>query len=82
MRRTKNQNRLYRLLSDVLNIPAAKISDDLSPENTQNWDSFNNISIASKLQNTFEVKLSLKDIQNINSVADIKKVLSKHKIDF
>lgn len=82
MDENQNLKKLYHLLSSILDIPEMKISDGLNPENTPSWDSFNNLTIVSKLQDTFKINLSLEEIRNINSVKDIKKILSKYGVVF
>ncbi len=78
----QNNKILNRLLSETLDIPQSEIRDDLNPGNCPNWDSFNNFALIAKLQDKFHVNFSLEEVQNMNSVKDIKQLLSKSGIVF
>ncbi len=75
--------KLYSLLSTVLNISVEQITDITGPENTSSWTSFNGYVLLSELENTFDVKFTIDEAMDVKNVSDIKRHLKNHgvKID-
>lgn len=72
--------KLLNILSKVLDIKAENIVDSIGPDNTETWDSFNGLLLATELEKEFEVKFTMEDIVSIKNVGDIKKKLIKYGI--
>lgn len=73
-------SKLKDILSHVLNMSPDSITDTTSPENTESWDSFNGLLMATELEKEFKVKFSLEDIISVKSVGDIKRILTKYGV--
>ena len=73
-------SRLKKILSKVLEVDEKEINDDSSPDNIENWDSFNGLMLVSELENEFKVNFTMNEVINVTNVGDIKKVLVKHGI--
>lgn len=73
--------RLKVILSKILNIPESEITDQTSPDNTENWDSFNGLLIVSELENTFNVNFTMDEIREVKCVKDIKASLKSHGVN-
>ena len=71
---------LRELIARILETDEGKINDKSSPENTENWDSFNGLMMVSELEKNFNVKFSIEEVMDVKSVADIKKALRKHGV--
>ena len=74
-------SKLKDILSRIFNVSPDSITDATSPENTEGWDSFNSLLMATELEKEFKVKFSLEDIVSVKSVSDIKRVLTKHGVE-
>jgi acyl carrier protein len=74
--------KLKQIISKVLQIDENKITDETSADNTETWDSFNSLMLVSEIENEFNIKLTMGEMGQIKNVADIKKILKKHEIDF
>jgi len=72
--------RLYGVLTKVLEIDIASITDDLSPEQVEQWDSFNGLMLVSELERTFEIKFTMAEVASVKKVSDIKKALARHGV--
>ncbi|OGE64832.1 acyl carrier protein [Candidatus Daviesbacteria bacterium RIFCSPLOWO2_02_FULL_36_7] len=72
--------RLEKILSKVLEVKENEIKDDSSPDNIENWDSFNGLMLISELENEFKISFTLDEITSVKTVADIKKALTKHGV--
>lgn len=73
-------HKLLKILSRVLDIKAEDITDGIGPDNTESWDSFNGLLLATELEKEFEVKFTMEDIVSIKNVGDIKKKLIKYRV--
>ncbi|MEK7564676.1 MAG: acyl carrier protein [Patescibacteria group bacterium] len=70
-------NKLLNILSRVLDIKIEDINDNIGPDNTEGWDSFNGLLLATELEKEFKVKFTMEDIVSIKNVGDIKTILKK-----
>jgi acyl carrier protein len=73
--------RLKAILSRVLEIDENTITDETSPDNVENWDSFNGLMLVSELEKDFNVKFTMDEVTSVKNVLDIKKSLRKHGIE-
>jgi len=73
---------LKNLLARILDVDPGVINDGSSPENLENWDSFNGLLIASELEKESGVKFSIEDVIHVKNVGDIKKILDRYNIKY
>ena len=72
--------KLYDIVSKVFNVNLDRINDDSSPENLEEWDSFNFYVLLDEIENEFDVKFDLNETLEIKRIGDIKKLFVKHGI--
>lgn len=63
------------LLADVLQVPAAEITDDLSMKDVEAWDSLKHMELVVSLEQTFGLQLTFDEIVAMQSVGEIKRVM-------
>ena len=73
--------KLYRIVSKVFNVDNSKIDDETSPENLEEWDSFNFYVLLDEIENEFNVKFDLDETLEIKKIEDFKKIFQKHGIN-
>ena len=73
--------KLYRIVSKVFNVNNSKIDDETSPENLEEWDSFNFYVLLDEIENEFNVKFDLDETLEIKKIGDFKKIFQKHGIN-
>ena len=73
--------KLYEIVSKVFNVDASKINDETSPENFEEWDSFNFYVLLDEIENEFDMKFDLDESLDIKKIGDIKKIFTKHGIN-
>ena len=73
--------KLYQIISKVFNVESSKINDETSPENLEEWDSFNFYVLLDELENEFNIKFDLDETLEIKKIGDFKKLFEKHGID-
>ena len=71
-------NKLYSIISKVMNVPESEINDQSGPETVQAWDSLNLYMLIDDIETEFNVKFILEEILEIKNVGDFKKLLVNH----
>lgn len=65
------------LLAEVLQVPAAKITDDLAMKDVEAWDSLKHMELIVSLEEVFGLQLTFDEIVAMQSVIEIKRILRK-----
>jgi acyl carrier protein len=78
---TTTQERVVRLVSDVLGVPAADLTLEGSADTVANWDSMGMLNLAMALEAEFKVSLSPEDIADLLSVKIILSILDARGVD-
>ena len=71
-------NKLYSIISKVMDVPKSEINDQTSPETVKAWDSLNLYMLIDDIETEFNVKFTLEEILEIKNVGDFKKLLVNH----
>ena len=74
--------RLRASISRVLGIVENEVTEELTPNDVENWDSFNALLLVTELENAFSVKFTTAEVVSVKCVGDIKKILEKHGVRF
>lgn len=56
------ENRIKKVMSEILNIDVSSINDNTSPENVESWDSLKQMNIIVALEEEFGIELKDEDI--------------------
>lgn len=73
-------NKLYQIISRVMKIDISSISDELGPDNIENWTSFNGYVLLNELETGFNVKFTIDEAMDVKNIADIKRHLTNKGI--
>ncbi|MEK7500700.1 MAG: acyl carrier protein [Patescibacteria group bacterium] len=68
------------MIARVLDVEVASVSNNTSPDNVENWDSFNGLVLVTELEKKFKVKFTVEEIISVKNVGDIRRVLKKHGV--
>ena len=74
-------NKLYSIISKVMDVPESEINDQTSSETVKAWDSLNLYMLIDDIETEFNVKFILEEILETKNVGDFKKQLKKHGVD-
>ena len=72
--------KLYQIISKVFNVDSSKINDETSPENLEEWDSFNFYVLLDEIENEFDIKFDLDETLEIKKIGDLEKIFVKHGV--
>ena len=73
-------NKLYEIISRVMKIDILSISDELGPDNIENWTSVNGYVLLNELETGFNVKFTIDEAMDVKNIADIKRHLTNKGI--
>jgi acyl carrier protein len=68
-------DRLIDLFSEGLRVDASGLHEATSPQNTPQWDSLAAMTLVTLIEDTFDVRLSTREIMKMNSIGAARSVL-------
>lgn len=72
---------LIELFSEGLSVPVSELSDDTSPDNTENWDSLAAMTMVSLIEDTYNVQLTTREIMKMRTIGIARSVLQDKGVD-
>ena len=72
--------KLHQIISRVFNVDKNRINGETSPENLEEWDSFNFYVLLDELENEFNIKFDLDETLEIKKISDFRKIFESHGI--
>ena len=75
-------NKLYSMIAKIMDVPESDINDQSGPETIANWTSFNSYVLLYQLETEFNVKFTIDEAVDVKIVADIKRHLKNHGVNF
>jgi acyl carrier protein len=75
-----NSEKFRLILSTILQVPQERVTDDLSADGVETWDSLNHINLISAIEQEFGVTLPTENLGDFMSVAQLKVLLAKHGV--
>jgi len=67
--------KLYEVISGILNIDPATLSEESNALNTPNWDSLRHIEIMLAVENAFGVRFSMPEMVSMQNIGDMRKLI-------
>ena len=64
-----------------MDVPESDINDQSGPETIANWTSFNSYVLLDQIQSEFNMKFTIDEAMNIQTVADIKRYLNNYGVN-
>lgn len=74
------EQELKKIMADLFGIQEDGITDDLSIDNTENWDSLKHMELIVSIEEQFEITLTADEIVEMISFAEIKRILREKGI--
>ncbi|MHA1983957.1 MAG: phosphopantetheine-binding protein [Candidatus Hodarchaeales archaeon] len=73
--------KLFEILEKIFQLSSDDISDDISQETLEAWDSMTHLILVTELEETYNIQIAEEDILSMKTVTDIKKTLTKNSIN-
>lgn len=72
---------LYKIISEVLEVPLDQITDDLAYGELENWDSIAHMEMVGRFEEELDVSLDIEEITDMENIGKIKEILRNHGLD-
>lgn len=72
------ENRIKRILIDILDIKEGEITESFGPNDAALWDSLNNLRLVTALEEEFGLQLTMNEIHQMGTFAQIIEVIGRH----
>lgn len=69
-----------QIIADTLEIPVESVTDELTSDDLEEWDSLASMTIVRELEKHFNIHFSFDDLLNLDSVKGIKKMISEKNV--
>jgi acyl carrier protein len=76
------EQKLFRVLAEVLKVDVASINETSSPDSIPTWDSLAMVSLVVELEQVFGVQFDILEIADFRNIAIIKTVLMEKGVEF
>jgi acyl carrier protein len=67
---------LRSIVADILDLDPSEVRDDLGPGRGDGWDSLRHLKIISAVEETFDLRLSMDEIQGVDSFAALARIVA------
>ena len=68
-------DKLRKIFARVLDVDESEITDQISRENAENWDSFNHLLLITEIESEFKMCFTLNEVESIKKLQDMKHLL-------
>jgi acyl carrier protein len=70
-------DKLRAIVSELFELDPSQIKDELTPEDVDLWDSLNHLRLVTAVEEEFQLKLSMKEIESIRSLAALRTLIEQ-----
>lgn len=74
----KDNEKLYRIISEVFSLPVDQITDDLAYNSFTSWDSLKHLQMVSMIEEEFDIELEMEDIIDMSTIAKVKEITGRY----
>ena len=79
---SSNEDRLRRVMSDILKIEASNINEETSVDTVEEWDSLRHLNLVLALEQEFDISFTEEQTVEILNFPLIKMILEEHQVSF
>ena len=72
---------LKNIFSEVTKVSSSEVPDHLQRDESIDWDSINHLQIILKVEENFQIKFSISEARNLNSLEVISRTILEKKND-
>lgn len=72
------EERIRNIIIELFELKESEMSEDLKATDVSLWDSLNHLSLVTNLEDTFGIKLTMKEIQSMDSYSKIIETVKRH----
>lgn len=68
---------LKEIVSRVFGIDIDRVNDQLTHDNTEQWDSFNHLLLISEIEKEMNVSFTISEVEQIRTFKELREIISK-----
>jgi acyl carrier protein len=72
--------KLTDILEKIFQMSSDDITDNISQDNLEAWDSMTHLILVTELEESFNIQIEEEDILTMKTVSDIKNILTKNSV--
>lgn len=76
-----NGKKFRSIVSTILQVPEETVTEDLTPDTADTWDSLNHINLIGALEQEFGLTLATENLHESQSIRRLKALLAQHGIE-
>jgi acyl carrier protein len=69
--------KLVEIVAELFDLKAAAVHEALTPEDVELWDSMNHLRLVSAVEEEFQIKLSMQEIESIRSLGILQALIEQ-----
>jgi acyl carrier protein len=69
--------KLVEIVAELFDLEPTAVDDALTPEDVELWDSMNHLRLVSAVEEEFQIKLSMQEIESIRSLAVLRALVEQ-----
>ncbi|MBX3395366.1 MAG: acyl carrier protein [Phycisphaerae bacterium] len=77
----EHASKFRSIVAAILQVPESAITDDLTPERVDTWDSLNHINLIGALEQEFGITLATENLERTQSIPVLRALLAQHGVN-
>lgn len=73
-----NDTRFQSIVADILGIAPSSVTDDLSADDIETWDSFAQVNLMVAFEEAYDVQFDGEHFMTLRSVRDLRSTVAQH----
>ena len=69
--------KLVDIVAELFDLEPAAVDDALTPEDVELWDSMNHLRLVSAVEQEFQIKLSMQEIESIHNLGALRALIEQ-----
>jgi acyl carrier protein len=69
--------KLVEIVAELFDLAPAAVDDALTPEDVELWDSMNHLRLVSAVEEEFQIKLSMQEIESIHNLGALRALIEQ-----
>lgn len=70
--------KVTEIVADIFELDETEVADELTPDMVDIWDSLSQLRLVTAIEQDFDIKLSMDEIESIDSVGCLKRLVAEH----
>lgn len=69
---------IVEVVADIFELDESEVADQLTPDMVDVWDSLSQLRLVTSLEQEFDIKFSMEEIESIDTIGRLKELVRAH----